>query len=48
MKDIEGVVDLHVQLQTMMPFVEVKVDLDAAQRYGLKPGDVLRSPRTRS
>jgi len=43
MKDIEGVADLHVQLQTMVPFVEVKVDLDAAQRYGLKPGDVLRS-----
>jgi len=43
MKGIEGVADLHVQLQTMVPFVEVKVDLAAAQRYGLKPGDVLRS-----
>jgi CzcA family heavy metal efflux pump len=43
MKDIPGVADLHVQLQTMVPFVEVKVDLNAAQRYGLKPGDVLRS-----
>ena len=43
MKPIEGVADLHVQLQTMVPFVEVKVDLAAAQRYGLKPGDVLRS-----
>jgi len=43
MKNIEGVADLHVQLQTMVPFVEVKVDLAAAQRYGLKPGDVLRS-----
>jgi CzcA family heavy metal efflux pump len=43
MKDIEGIADLHVQLQTMVPFVEVKVDLAAAQRYGLKPGDVLRS-----
>jgi len=43
MKGIVGVHDLHVQLQTMVPFVEVKVDLAAAQRYGLKPGDVLRS-----
>jgi CzcA family heavy metal efflux pump len=43
MKGIEGLVDLHVQLQTMIPHVEVKVDLAAAERYGLKPGDVLRS-----
>jgi Cu/Ag efflux pump CusA len=43
MKNIAGIADLHVQLQTMVPFVEIKVDLAAAQRYGLKPGDVLRS-----
>jgi CzcA family heavy metal efflux pump len=43
LKGIVGIHDLHVQLQTMVPFVEVKVDLAAAQRYGLKPGDVLRS-----
>jgi Cu/Ag efflux pump CusA len=43
MKGIEGIADLHVQLQTMIPFVEVKVNLAAAERYGLKPGDVLRS-----
>jgi Cu/Ag efflux pump CusA len=43
MQGIEGMVDLHVQLQTMIPFVEVKVDLAAAERHGLKPGDVLRS-----
>ena len=43
LKDIQGIADLHVQLQTMTPFVEVKVDLAAAQRYGLKPGDVLRA-----
>ena len=43
LQGIDGLVDLHVQLQTMIPFVEVKVDLDAAERYGLKPGDVLRS-----
>ena len=43
MKGIDGLVDLHVQLQTMIPFVEVKVNLDAADRYGLTPGEVLRS-----
>jgi CzcA family heavy metal efflux pump len=43
MKPIAGVADLHVQLQTMVPFVEIKVDHAAAQRYRLKPGDVLRA-----
>ncbi len=43
MKGIDGLVDLHVQLQTMIPHVEVKVDLTAAERYRLKPGDVLRA-----
>lgn len=43
LQGIEGLVDLHVQLQTMIPFIEVKVDLAAAERYGLKPGDVLRA-----
>ena len=43
LKGTAGLVDLHVQLQTMIPFVEVKVDLAAAERYGLKPGDVLRA-----
>ena len=43
LKGIEGIKDLHVALQTLIPFVEVKVNLAAAQRYGLKPGDVLRS-----
>ena len=40
---VEGLVDLHVQLQTMIPHVEVKVDLTAAERHGIKPGDVLRT-----
>ena len=43
LEGIEGLVDLHVQLQTLIPFVEVRVNLDAAQRYGLTPGEVLRS-----
>ena len=43
LKGTPGMVDLHVQLQTMIPYVEVKVNLAAAERYNLKPGDVLRS-----
>jgi CzcA family heavy metal efflux pump len=42
-EDVEGLVDLHVQLQTYIPHVQVKVDLAAAERYRLSPGDVLRS-----
>jgi CzcA family heavy metal efflux pump len=42
LKGTEGLVDLHVQLQTMVPHVEVKVDLAKADRHGLTPGEVLR------
>ena len=41
-----GLVDLHVELQVEVPQMEVKVDLAAAQRYGLKPGDVIRAAST--
>ena len=40
---IEGLIDLHVDLQADVPQVEVKVDLAAAERVGLKPGDVRRA-----
>ena len=43
LSDVEGLVDLNVQLQSEVPQVQVKVDLDAAQRYGIKPGDVRRA-----
>jgi CzcA family heavy metal efflux pump len=43
---IKGIVDLTPELQTDIPNVEVKVDLAAAQRYGLKPGDVRRAAST--
>jgi CzcA family heavy metal efflux pump len=39
---IDGIVDLHMSFQEKVPQVEVKVDLDRAQRVGLKPGDVRR------
>ena len=40
---IEGVIDLHVELLVEIPQINVEVDLDAADRYGLKPGDVRRA-----
>jgi len=43
---IEGVVDLKVELHADIPQVEVEVDLAAAQRYGVKPGDVRRAAGT--
>ncbi|HEY6073693.1 MAG TPA: efflux RND transporter permease subunit, partial [Anaerolineales bacterium] len=43
---IEGITDLNVQLQSEVPQVQVVVDLEAAQKYGLKPGDVRRASGT--
>ena len=41
-----GITDLHVQLQSEVPQVQVEVNLAAAQRYGIKPGDVRRAAGT--
>ena len=41
-----GIIDLHVELQAEIPQIEVEVDLAAAERYGLKPGDVRRAAAT--
>ncbi|RPI95206.1 MAG: efflux RND transporter permease subunit [Chloroflexi bacterium] len=43
MESVPGVVDLKKELHMETPQVEVEVDLDKAQRYGLKPGDVRRA-----
>ena len=43
---VDGLVDLHVQLQSEVPQIQVKVDLAAAERYGVKPGDVRRAAAT--
>jgi CzcA family heavy metal efflux pump len=40
---IEGVVAPHVNVQAQEPTVEVEVDLAAAQKLGIKPGDVRRA-----
>ena len=43
---IEGTVGAKVALQTKIPQMNIEVDLEAAQRYGLKPGDVRRAAAT--
>jgi Cu/Ag efflux pump CusA len=43
---VPGASDHHVEFEQEIPQVEVQVDLDAAQRVGLKPGDVRRAAST--
>jgi CzcA family heavy metal efflux pump len=43
---IDGIVDLTPELQTDVPHVSVTVNLAAAERYGVKPGDVRRATST--
>jgi CzcA family heavy metal efflux pump len=43
---INGIVDSSFTLPVQQPTMEIEVDLDAAQRYGLKPGDVRRAAAT--
>jgi len=40
--DIDGVVDAHPDFSEDLPHIQVDLDLAAARRYGLKPGDVRR------
>jgi Cu/Ag efflux pump CusA len=40
---IEGLEDVHTELLVDIPQIQVEVDLDKAQQYGLKPGDVRRA-----
>ncbi|HKN90127.1 MAG TPA: efflux RND transporter permease subunit, partial [Acidimicrobiia bacterium] len=42
----KGIADLNPELQTLVPHVQVQVDLAAAEKYGLKPGDVRRASAT--
>ena len=46
LKNIDGVVEQHVELQADVPQIRIDVDLVKAERYGLKPGDVRRAAAT--
>jgi Cu/Ag efflux pump CusA len=43
---VEGVIDAHPSFSEDLPSVNVELDLAAARRYGLKPGDVRRQSST--
>ncbi|HSD81182.1 MAG TPA: efflux RND transporter permease subunit, partial [Solirubrobacteraceae bacterium] len=43
---VDGVIDAHPDFAEELPHVEVELDLAAAQRYGLKPGDIRRQSST--
>ena len=43
---IPGIIDLHTEQLINIPQIQVKVDLAAAQQYGVKPGDVRRLAST--
>src|ERR687889_2054135 len=46
LQNIPSLVDTHADFQEEVPQLEVEVDLAAAQRYGIKPGDVRRQAST--
>jgi Cu/Ag efflux pump CusA len=46
LSEVDGLVDLHVSGQVPEPQIEVQVDLAAAAKHGLKPGDVRRAAAT--
>jgi CzcA family heavy metal efflux pump len=46
LQNIPSLVDAHADLQEEVPHLEVEVNLAAAQRYGIKPGDVRRQAAT--
>jgi Cu/Ag efflux pump CusA len=46
MAQVHGIADARVERQIDEPTIEVQVDLGAAQRHGIKPGDVRRAAAT--
>ena len=46
MAQVEGVVDPRVEQSDLQPTVEIEVDLQKAQAFGLTPGDVRRAEAT--
>ena len=43
LKDTPGLVDLHVEQQVDIPQIQIRPNLEAAARHGLKPGDIRRA-----
>ena len=45
-KSVDGVVDLKVEPQVLVPQIQVRVDTDAAAQFGLTPGQIRESINT--
>jgi Cu/Ag efflux pump CusA len=43
---VNGVANPHLELPVTQPTIEIETDLDRAQRFGVKPGDVRRAAAT--
>lgn len=39
---IDGITDLHVEFLVDIPEIQIEVDLDKGEQYGIKPGDIRR------
>jgi Cu/Ag efflux pump CusA len=46
LRSIPGTIEQHTESQADIPQIQVEVDLAAAQRYGITPGDVRRDAAT--
>lgn len=46
LRGIDGVVDLHTELQEEIPHIAIEVDLESAARYAITPGEVRRAQAT--
>jgi Cu/Ag efflux pump CusA len=46
LSEIDGVVDPRIVLPPSQPTLQIEVDLERAQRFGIKPGDVRRAEAT--
>ena len=42
-KDVPGLIELHVEQQVLVPQIQIKLNLETAAKYGLKPGDIRRA-----
>ena len=46
MSKVDGIADPQVDVPVVQPTIEIRVDLDKAQKFGLTPGDVRRAEAT--
>jgi Cu/Ag efflux pump CusA len=46
MSGVDGVEDARIEAPVEGPALEIEVDIDAAERYGIAPGDVRRTAAT--